>query len=49
LKHSFRLLFKHPLVTAVAVFTLALGIGAKHCNLQRAECGRASPVALRTT
>jgi putative ABC transport system permease protein len=28
LKHSFRLLLKHPLVTAVSVFTLALGIGA---------------------
>jgi putative ABC transport system permease protein len=28
LKHSFRLLLKHPLVTLVAVFTLALGIGA---------------------
>jgi len=28
LKHSFRLLFKNPLVTAVAVLTLALGIGA---------------------
>ena len=28
LKHAFRLLLKHPLVTAVAVFTLALGIGA---------------------
>src|SRR5215471_19148942 len=27
LKHAFRLLLKHPLVTAVAVFTLALGIG----------------------
>jgi putative ABC transport system permease protein len=28
LKHAFRILFKHPFVTTVAVFTLALGIGA---------------------